>query len=221
MSSRRASRGGRKSGGWLWSGARTRSSPARTRCPPRGRRSASSSCSRSSPRKATRSFPLQHDLGLDAAEVARLYRQRGDCENIFDEMKNDWGWGGFSAHDLGCTAILAGLVALVANWWNLFCRIGEDGSHREAKTSRPLLQRCVASIGEHARERVVTLFTEGKEKTRTVFSDIAKFLNRVATATQLEPETRWMVVVRYACRQFGFSKHEFPPWIDDQYMLNL
>lgn len=166
-------------------------------------------------------YTLVTDLGLDAAEVARLYRQRGDCENIFDEMKNDWGWGGFSAHDLGCTAILAGLVALVANWWNLFCRIGEDGSHREAKTSRPLLQRCVASIGEHARERVVTLFTEGKEKTRTVFADIAKFLNRVATASQLEPETRWMVVVRYACRQFGFTKHEFPPWIDDQYMLNL
>lgn len=166
-------------------------------------------------------YALVTNLDLDAAEVARLYRQRGDCENIFDEMKNDWGWGGFSAHDLGCTAILAGLVALVANWWNLFCRIGEDGSHREAKTSRPLLQRCVASISEHAREKVVTLYTEGKEKTRVVFADIAKFINRVATASQLAPEARWMVVVRYSCRQFAFTKHEFPPWVDDQYMLNL
>ena len=62
---------------------------------------------------------------------------------------------------------------------------------------------------------------EGKEKTRVVFADIAKSLNRVATASQLAPEARWMVVVRYSCRQFAFMKHEFPPWVDDQYMLNL
>lgn len=30
-----------------------------------------------------------------------------------------------------------------------------------------------------------------------------------------------MVIVRYAFRLFSFEKHEFPPWIDDQYMLNL
>ena len=97
----------------------------------------------------------------------------------------------------------------------------EDGSHREAKTSRPLLQRCVASISDHAREKTVTLYAEGREKTRTVFQDIAKTVSKVATATQLEPKVRWMVAVRYACRLFSFEKHEFPPWVGDQCMLNL
>ncbi len=60
-----------------------------------------------------------------------------------------------------------------------------------------------------------------RHRPRGVFADIAKFLNRVATATQLAPEARWMVVVRYACRRFAFTKHEFPPWVDYQYMLNL
>jgi hypothetical protein len=23
-----------------------------------------------------------------------------DCENAFDELKNHWGWGGFTTHDL-------------------------------------------------------------------------------------------------------------------------
>ncbi len=34
---------------------------------------------------------------LDEETVAfgQLYRDRGDGENIFDEMKNQWGWGGY------------------------------------------------------------------------------------------------------------------------------
>ena len=26
--------------------------------------------------------------------LGQLYRDRGDCENTFDELKNQWGWGG-------------------------------------------------------------------------------------------------------------------------------
>ena len=88
-------------------------------------------------------------------------------------MKNQWGWGGFNSHDLGCTTLVAAIIAVVANWWNIFTRLGEDGSHREASTSRPLLQRCVASIGTHARGKVVTLYVCGKDRTREVFKDIA------------------------------------------------
>jgi hypothetical protein len=29
-----------------------------------------------------------------------LYRDRGDAENVFDELKNQWGWGGFTTQDL-------------------------------------------------------------------------------------------------------------------------
>ena len=61
----------------------------------------------------------------------------------------------------------------------------------------------------------------GKDRTHEVFKDIAGFLGRVASASQLKPEARWMVIVRYAFSLFSFEKHEFPPWIDDQYMLNL
>jgi len=27
--------------------------------------------------------------------VTQHYRERADCENNFDEAKNQWGWGGF------------------------------------------------------------------------------------------------------------------------------
>ncbi len=71
-------------------------------------------------------------------------RGRGDCENVFDEMKNQWGWGGFTAHSIAQTALFAGLSVIAANLSNIFTRLGGDGSHRETATSRPLLQSCIA-----------------------------------------------------------------------------
>lgn len=32
--------------------------------------------------------------------VGQLYRGRADCENGSDEMKNQWGWGGYSTRDI-------------------------------------------------------------------------------------------------------------------------
>lgn len=31
--------------------------------------------------------------------LAQLYRDRADAENHFDELKNPWGWGGFTTRD--------------------------------------------------------------------------------------------------------------------------
>jgi hypothetical protein len=38
---------------------------------------------------------LVTSLDEDAETFGQLYRDRGDGENIFDEMKNQWGWGVF------------------------------------------------------------------------------------------------------------------------------
>lgn len=37
------------------------------------------------------------DYGLEA--IGQLYRDRTDCENGFDELKNQWGWGGYITQD--------------------------------------------------------------------------------------------------------------------------
>ena len=60
-------------------------------------------------------YALVTDLDMDARDVLPLYRGRGDCENVFDEMKNQWGWGGFTAHSLAQTALFARLSVIVAN----------------------------------------------------------------------------------------------------------
>jgi hypothetical protein len=38
-----------------------------------------------------------------------------DIENVFDELKNQWGWGGFTTRDLKRCRLIAGLVVLFFN----------------------------------------------------------------------------------------------------------
>ena len=42
---------------------------------------------------------LVTSLDVEILTLGQLYRDRGDCENSFDELKNQWGWGGFTTHD--------------------------------------------------------------------------------------------------------------------------
>ncbi len=51
-------------------------------------------------------------------------------------MKNQWGWGGFTTHDLARCRLAARLLALFYDWWNIFVRLAEPGLHREAITSQ-------------------------------------------------------------------------------------
>ena len=39
--------------------------------------------------------------------IGPLYRDRADCENGFDEIKNQWGWGGYSTQDIERCALSA------------------------------------------------------------------------------------------------------------------
>jgi Transposase DDE domain group 1 len=76
--------------------------------------------------------------------IAQLYRDRGDSENNFDELKNQWGWSGFTTRDRARCQIMARLTALIYNWWTIFMRLGIPDRHAEAITSRPLALHGIA-----------------------------------------------------------------------------
>jgi hypothetical protein len=85
---------------------------------------------------------------LDATALSQLYRDRGDCENVFDELKNQWGWCGFTTQDLARNRIVARFTAAVYNLWSLYTLLASPDAHREAKTSRPCC--CTSSDGSPA-----------------------------------------------------------------------
>ena len=56
---------------------------------------------------------------------------------------NQWGWGGFTTHDLHRCQLSARAVALIYNWWSLFVRLANPEARLEAMTSRPWLMSSV------------------------------------------------------------------------------
>ncbi len=100
---------------------------------------------------------LVTNLDQEVLTLGQLYRDRADAENTFDELKNQWGWGGFTTHDLHRCQLSARAVALIYNWWSLFVRLASPEARREAITSRPWLMSSVGRRTEHAGQTTITL----------------------------------------------------------------
>jgi len=94
-------------------------------------------------------------VAYSAIALARLYRERADSENVYDELKKQWGWNGFTTQKLKPCRFMANLVALVYNWWRLYVRLHDGAHHREAITSRPALLGGVARLTRHGGQNTV------------------------------------------------------------------
>jgi len=148
---------------------------------------------------------VTNDTGLDHVALMQLYRDRGDCENNFDEYKNHWGWSGFVTNMLKPTRAMARLIAIVANWWNVFCRLADGEKHMEPVTSRPMLLGLVGRIVRSGRQRLMHLTSTHVEadRIRTALTAIGVFLGRIsATAPQLDHIAKWTLILRVAFRKF-------------------
>ncbi len=137
---------------------------------------------------------LVTNLEENLLTVLHLYRQRADVENASDELKNQWGWGGFTTRDLLRCQIAARMVALVYNWWNLFVRCAQPERAREAITSRPLLLHAVGRIVQSGRQTVLRLTSHHAEaaEVQKLLTGLSVFLSGLLNAAeQLKPEERW------------------------------
>lgn len=92
-------------------------------------------------------------------QVALLYAQRADTENVFDELKNQWGFRGCCSQRAVVTELAARLVLLTYNLWSLFTRLTglTPGHHTEAIKSRRDFLFLAAQGVESGRQRPVKL----------------------------------------------------------------
>jgi len=146
--------------------------------------------------------------------LAQLYRDRADCENHFDELKNQWGWGGYTTHDLKRCRLISRMVALIYNWWSVFVRLAHPDTHLEAITSRPLLLHAVAQQIEHAGQRRLTITSthamgEAVQRALTAVSGFLKELK--ATAEQLGRVGLMYRILNHAFRVLLRGKPLTPP----------
>jgi Transposase DDE domain group 1 len=146
--------------------------------------------------------------------LGQLYRDRADAENVFDELKNQWGWGGFTTQDLTRCRLLASTVALIYNWWSLFARLADPEHHREAITARPLLLSAIARRTQHAGQVTLTISSTHamRAKARAAYVRIAGFLAGLREdAEQLDPLAKWYRILSEALRHFLHGRQLQPP----------
>ncbi len=137
--------------------------------------------------------------------IAQHYRDRGDAENNFDELKNQWGWAGYTTHDRKRCQIMARITALIYNWWTIFMRLGIPEKHAEAVTSRPLALHGIARRTRHSNQTTVEV-TSTHSQARQItaaLTKVSEFLKRIkATAEQLTQKARWRLILSAAFQSF-------------------
>jgi hypothetical protein len=148
---------------------------------------------------------LVTSLQDEVRTIAQHYRDRGDSENNFDELKNQWGWAGFTTHDRKRCQVMARITALIYNWWTIFMRLGIPDKHAEAITSRPLALHGIARQTRHSNQTTVEV-TSTHAKAPLIakaLSQVSAFLKRIKTsAEQLTLATRWKLILSAAFHHF-------------------
>jgi hypothetical protein len=165
------------------------------------------------------SAPGRSALEIRPSVIRRISSTYQRCcewyiENSFDELKNQWGWGGFTTRDLKRCRLMAGCVALVFNWWNLFVRLADPDHHREAITSRPLLLQAIGRQTRHAGRTTITITSSHGEhnRARQALTRIAGFFAELRkTAEQLTSLERWYRILSEALKKFLRGRILIPP----------
>jgi hypothetical protein len=155
---------------------------------------------------------LVTDLDHELLTLAQLYRDRADSENTFDELKNQWGWGGFTTQDLARCRLSALAVALIYNWWSLFVRLGNPRARMEAITSRPFLLSAVARQSTHGGKRHLTITSQHAQadKAKVLLGAIHALIDKFKSAAeQFKVKSVWQLV----CDHIVATVADFKPKI--------
>jgi len=148
---------------------------------------------------------LVTNLDDEVISIVQSYRDRADCENYFDEIKNQWGWGGYTTQDIKSCRLITRIIALVYNWWTLFVRLANPGNHLEAITSRPLLLSSVGKLTQSGRQKKIVISSSHSKsgKIQKIQAKTVAFFNQLKLiAPQLTAQECWERILVKALEAF-------------------
>ena len=143
---------------------------------------------------------LVTDSGYPLESMAQLYRDRADAENGFDELKNQWGWGGFTTQDIERCQTSARAVALIYDWWSWYCRAAKPEARMEASTSRALLLAGVGRATQHAGQTTLHLtpMHAARSTLMLLIANIRAALRHARKVAEQSPAAaRWKTLLDY------------------------
>lgn len=154
--------------------------------------------------------------------MPKQYRDRGDAENNYDELKNQWGWCGYTTQKLAPCRIMANLIALFYNWWNLYIRFYDEAHHREAITSRPALMQGVSRQVQSSGQRTVkvSLVHENKDIIEELVGQTSRQLHHMKLNTERwDAAKKWSLLLTRLLRRWLGGK--WLPGLPDEARLLL
>jgi hypothetical protein len=157
---------------------------------------------------------LVTNMDTEIITIGSHYRDRADSENNFDELKNQWGWSGYTTHDLHRCRLMARMIALIYNWWTIFVRLIEPDNHLEAITSRPLLLHAVGKQIQHAGHKIIQVCSHHAKfkKVEFALSTLSEFFKTLRPcAEQLSMKERMKRVLHRAFHKFVQPIMNSPP----------
>ena len=119
---------------------------------------------------------------VNAWQIIKLHRQRTDAENMFDELKHQWGLIGFCCRQRRATG------ALIYNLRHLFLRLLEPGRHVESAGGRWWFLLIAARLVQSGRQKTLQVSVSGQrwEQLRAGYQRVSAWL--ATTAPQLKSE---------------------------------
>lgn len=157
---------------------------------------------------------LVTDLDGDVVTIFHHYRDRADCENNFDELKNQWGWSGYTTKDVKSCRLMSRMIALIYNWWNLYVRLAMPGQHHEAITSRPMLLTSVGRQTTQGNQKKIRITSaHGKtKKLAAAYHRLESVFNRLKViAPQLSFGKSWYKIIEIIMQEFGLKTNSSDP----------
>lgn len=133
---------------------------------------------------------------------------------MYDELKNQWGWCGYTTQKLAPSRLMANLVALLYHWWHLYARLYDGAHHREAipstslrafGTSRPALLHGVARFTRSGGQRTVkvSIAHEKSDLLRSAITQVSNTLHRFhSIAEPWSIEQRWALLLTHIFRHW-------------------
>ena len=149
-----------------------------------------------------------------AVHIPKQYRDRADAENCFDELKNQWGWSGYTSRKLAPCRLMANLIALFYNWWNLYVRFYDGERHREAVRSRPMLMSGVGRQVQSGGQRTVkiSILHEKGDLVAQAIRQISGEIGQIRAITE-----RWSVEQRWTLLLTRLLRH----WLGGKWLPGL
>ena len=143
---------------------------------------------------------LVTDVAYPLEAIGQLYRDRADAENAFDELKNQWRYGGFTTQDINRSRPWPGPVR-----WSTTGGVGTAERRTPRVDSRPLraarrrLPRWARRPATPTRRRLYLTPLHGRaDLLRKLIANIgAALLHVKAAAEQFKNLDRWGCLLRY------------------------